>query len=106
MSFSTGAQHSGMQMFMFPPLAGVLRVRAYMHACVRTCMRAYVHACERACMRVCVRACPHSHMTTGFCAFPCLCVFQEFERKSDSWRILDALSEGCGSPQYDEEIIV
>ncbi|CAI5527226.1 unnamed protein product [Closterium sp. Naga37s-1] len=31
---------------------------------------------------------------------------QEFDKRTDSWRILDALSPGCGSPVYDEEIIV
>ncbi|GJP37929.1 hypothetical protein CLOM_g22378 [Closterium sp. NIES-68] len=30
----------------------------------------------------------------------------EFDRRTDSWRILDDLSPGCGSPVYDEEIIV
>ncbi|CAI5476475.1 unnamed protein product [Closterium sp. Yama58-4] len=30
----------------------------------------------------------------------------EFDKRTDSWRILDALSPGCGSPVYDEEIIV
>ncbi|CAI5502385.1 unnamed protein product [Closterium sp. Naga37s-1] len=31
---------------------------------------------------------------------------QEFDKRTDSWRILDALSPGCGSHVYDEEIIV
>ncbi|CAI5472134.1 unnamed protein product, partial [Closterium sp. Yama58-4] len=30
----------------------------------------------------------------------------EFDKRTDSWRILDVLSPGCGSPVYDEEIIV
>lgn len=36
---------------------------------------------------------------------PCFSM-QEFIRKSDSWIILDELSEGCGSPVYEEEIIL
>ncbi|GAQ85839.1 DnaJ heat shock family protein [Klebsormidium nitens] len=30
----------------------------------------------------------------------------EFDRLSDSWKILDELSPGCGSPQYAEEVIL
>ena len=72
MSFSTGAQHSGMQMFMFPPLAGVLRVRAYMHACVRTCMRACVRVCV--CVRACACVSPLTHDHWFLCVSMLVCV--------------------------------
>lgn len=30
-------------------------------------------------------------------------VFQEFNRITDTWKIFDELSDGCGSPIYGEE---